>query len=219
MTADPGYSTGPFTTDWAADAEDDVAPDADTIATGIVLALLGNRWTWPAREVMEDYRAPARRIHLAGRPVSVVTSVTDSTGAAVSFRLVNGHVLQLDVPVLDAAGGLCPCVPSTGPYTVVYTYGSQPPMAVRRAITVLGEAIDEVMNGCTDCRLPDRIVSINRQGVSWTLIDPQEFLEMGRTGIIEVDMVLSAYNRGAARSRARVWSPEFPPPDRIDQGS
>jgi hypothetical protein len=37
------------------------------------------------------------------------------------------------------------------------------------------------------CALPDRISSVTRQGVSWTILDPQEFLDKGRIGIGDLD--------------------------------
>ena len=37
------------------------------------------------------------------------------------------------------------------------------------------------------CSLPERITSITRQGVSWTVLDPQTFFERGMTGIGPID--------------------------------
>lgn len=223
MTTDPGFAVGPFTTDWAGTADEEPAFDPVQVATGIMLSLLGWRWTWPARTVTEEYSVgsipPA--INLTGRPVSGVASVTSATGDPVPFKLVNGFKLMLGIqPVWNDISQLYlwePCHCPSGPYTVVYTYGAMPPMAVRRAITVLADEIRKASCGDSDCRLPERVTSVSRQGLSWTLIDPQDFLDKGKTGIIEVDLVLVAYNSGKAQRRSRVWSPEFAPPQRIDQ--
>jgi len=37
------------------------------------------------------------------------------------------------------------------------------------------------------CSLPERISNISRQGVSWTVVDGQDFYDKGRTGIDRVD--------------------------------
>lgn len=44
------------------------------------------------------------------------------------------------------------------------------------------------------CALPDRITSVNRQGVSWTILDPLDFLDKGLTGIGSVDQWITAAN-------------------------
>lgn len=49
------------------------------------------------------------------------------------------------------------------------------------------------------CALPDRVTSVSRQGVSWTMLDPMDFLDKGLTGLGSVDQwISSAINRGLA---------------------
>lgn len=45
------------------------------------------------------------------------------------------------------------------------------------------------------CQLPERISSVTRQGMSWTILDPQDFLTDGLTGIAQVDHWLSVVKR------------------------
>jgi hypothetical protein len=59
-----------------------------------------------------------------------------------------------------------------------------------------------------DCELPQRVTSISRQGVSYTILDPQDFVQEGRTGLYMVDMFLKSVNPDKARNRARVFSPD-----------
>ena len=61
-----------------------------------------------------------------------------------------------------------------------------------------------------DCSLPERVTSVSRQGMSWTLLDPQDFLESGRTGIYEIDLMLASLNPARALARPRVFSPDLP---------
>ena len=41
------------------------------------------------------------------------------------------------------------------------------------------------------CELPQRVTSINRQGVSWSMIDPMDYLDKEKTGISQVDSWVS----------------------------
>ena len=65
------------------------------------------------------------------------------------------------------------------------------------------------MAGDDECVLPQRVTPISRQGVSWTLLDPQDFLDNGRTGIYHVDLFLRTVNPDRARLRSRVFSPDL----------
>ena len=59
------------------------------------------------------------------------------------------------------------------------------------------------------CRLPQRVTSITREGVTLAMLDPFEMLDKGRTGLFEVDLWLEAVNR-AARMRPGMADPAFP---------
>jgi hypothetical protein len=43
-----------------------------------------------------------------------------------------------------------------------------------------------------------------------TVIDPQQFLDKGRTGLLTVDLWLSAINPKSRTQRALIWSPDLP---------
>jgi hypothetical protein len=45
------------------------------------------------------------------------------------------------------------------------------------------------------CSLPERVTSISRQGVSWTMLDSMDFLDKGLTGIGRIDQWLAAVRR------------------------
>jgi hypothetical protein len=97
----------------------------------------------------------------------------------------------------------------TGGRTVVaYTWGAAPPTAGRLAAATL--ALELGKAGCRDssCRLPQRLQTLTRQGVTATFLDPQTFLSDRRTGLTEVDLWLAAVNPNRSRQPARVWSPE-----------
>lgn len=58
------------------------------------------------------------------------------------------------------------------------------------------------------CSLPDRITAVTRQGVSWTILDPQDFLTLGRVGIGPIDAWIALTNRyGFTRAIDTLYAP------------
>jgi hypothetical protein len=80
---------------------------------------------------------------------------------------------------------------------------------------VLAEELDKAAEGSSACKLPQRVTNISRQGMSMTLLDPQDFLQDGRTGLYEVDLALRVFNPHQAKTRARVFTTTNPPARRI----
>lgn len=182
----------------------------DAAATRIVRALTGGRWTWPPVQARELYPAPTGRIILRGRPVRTVVSVSDyDSGADLAYTQFANGVIEL-----SSYNPIMRCAPHGRRVDVTYEYGSKPSPLIQAAIATLSSELASAEADTAECRLPERVTSVNRQGVSWTVIDPQEFLEQGRTGIYEIDLAIKAV--GSSKARARVFSPEFPPPERIE---
>jgi len=87
--------------------------------------------------------------------------------------------------------------------SVTYTHGSPPPIAGKRAAIRLANELIMAETGDSQCALPDSVTSIQRQGISYTLLDPQVYVDKGRTGIYEIDMFIYAANpRGALKKPA-----------------
>lgn len=185
--------------------------EATAIARSIVVALCGSRWVYPAVRFVDEYpTTDSGMVILSGRPVQVIHSVTVG-GKLVDpadYRVTNGFVLDLRTR-LTPGGSLR--VPSAcrrpGTVEVDYTYGVlELPGIVQRAIDVLAKEIGLADSNDNACRIPERVTSVTRQGVSWTLLDPQDFLDDGRTGIYEVDLAIRAVNPSGAKRRPRVFS-------------
>ena len=147
------------------------------------------------------------RLRLRGTPVRSVEQVKrgDVILDPDSYKVVNSSMLQL-----QGAGDVCGL-------EVTYTYGVTVPVAGRRAARKMA---DELVAGWSgeECDLPDRVTNVSRQGISFTVIDPQDFLDDGRTGIYEVDLFLRAANPDKARKPARVFSPDLPKAIRVTSG-
>lgn len=94
-------------------------------------------------------------------------------------------------------------------FSVRFTYGIMPDETGVLAASMLACELYKAFNPeAGPCRLPKRVQSITRQGVTMAIIDPQDVLDEGRTGIAEIDLFIKAYNPGGISRRATVWSPD-----------
>lgn len=197
--------------------------DVEDIAARVMYELLGRRWVWPAITTTETVQLVAGQsvIVLNGRPVTDIESV-NLVGATeqLPYTLENLYRVRLSKPpnavwpVLARTQGFGRCdYPRS--IEVRYTYGSQPPYEVAFAIEVLAAELLKAMND-EECRLPQRVSSVSRNGINMTVLDPQDFLEDGKTGIEEIDAALSRFNPTKAKRPARVFGRMTPPPVRTN---
>lgn len=99
---------------------------------------------------------------------------------------------------------------------VTYIHGYLPPGGESAAARLADELLHS-LDGDDACSLPQRVTSVTRAGVSFTLLDPQDFLDKRRTGIYEIDLMLSALNPAKALMKPRVFSPDAPRAETWDQ--
>lgn len=99
---------------------------------------------------------------------------------------------------------------------VSYTYGAVPPTAGIDAAIRLANELILAEKGSDQCSLPLRVTSITRQNVSMTVMDPQEFLDNGKTGIYSVDLFIKAYNPDGARKKTKLFVAGRPQGERIN---
>lgn len=189
-------------------------------AFSVINALTGNRVLYPAAgTIVEEHTVSPHRLcggstvhprlcncgtccaSLLIRPAKNVTSVTRDD-EPVTWEMYNSYTVKV-------CDNLRPDKCGDAIYIVEYT-PQDLPANVRRAVDLLAAQLEAAATG-GDCVLPERVTSVSRQGMSWTLLDPQDFFEKGRTGIYEVDLLISTINPSRAKRRARVFSPESPP--------
>lgn len=84
-------------------------------------------------------------------------------------------------------------------FTIDFTYGVPPPRPGVVAAATLGCQLALACAGDSSCRLPQRVQSITRQGVSMVMLDPFTFFDDGRTGLYDVDLFLAAYGPTAKK--------------------
>jgi hypothetical protein len=140
------------------------------------------------------------RFKLRQKPVRSISSV-HVAGTEIpsgSYYIRNSSEL-----VITTLASLC-----EGPL-VTYTYGVKPPFAGKLAAIELANNFVRAYNGL-ECDLPERVQSIQRQGLSIEMLDPEQFLDNNRTGLYKVDLFLQAANPGKSLKPAKVFSPDFP---------
>ena len=150
-----------------------------------------------------DGLSPESRIRLRGRPVTKIHSIRRRDGVVLdpsAYYLVDHSTVQ-------AATGI-PWTPCN--LEITYSYGTYAPTMGRMAARTLATEFVKLFEGSDDCALPQRVTSIARQGISYTLLDNQDFIEEMRTGIYVVDLFLKSTNPDKARAKARVFSVDVP---------
>ena len=150
-----------------------------------------------------DGLSPESRIRLRGRPVTKIHTIRRRDGVILdpsAYYLVDHSTVQ-------AATGI-PWTPCN--LEITYSYGTYAPTMGRMAARTLAIEFVKLFEGSDDCALPQRVTSIARQGVSYTLLDSQDFIEEMRTGIYMVDLFLKSTNPDKARAKARVFTPDVP---------
>ena len=143
-------------------------------------------------------RLSQTQFRLRNYPVKSITSIMNGSGQTLdpdSYELLNSSILSFASPVSDAL-------------FVKYVYGKNPPWAGRMAAKKLALEFTKGWEGDPDCALPERITSINREGVSYTILDNQMYLDDLKTGIYDIDLFLKTTNPDKARRPSKVFIPE-----------
>jgi hypothetical protein len=94
-----------------------------------------------------------------------------------------------------------------GTFSVTVTHGADPPAAGVDAASALGAELAKSRAGLPN-RLPQRLTSLTRQGVTMAVLDPMAFLEKGLTGVYETDLWIQSVNPHKQTRRPAVWSPD-----------
>jgi hypothetical protein len=100
---------------------------------------------------------------------------------------------------------------------VTYQYGRLPPPAGRLACVELAVEFGRASSDNPDraCRLPQRVQSVTRQGISFAALDDMEFLSEGLTGLYSIDLWVRSVNPYGRSAAGSVWSPDLPRARRV----
>lgn len=147
---------------------------------------------------------PAASIPITG--VSVDGEVVDSD----SWRLDDGQwLVRTDGECWPDCQDYSVNNGESNTFQVVYYKGLAVPSILERAA---GELACEWIKSCQGavCRLPQRVQSIVRQGVTISMVDVDTILRNGWTGVDTVDQIIAQFNPYGLRSRMKISSPDEP---------
>ncbi len=212
-----------------AEADVDTLDQWFDVSSLVLYELTGRRWPGECSEVVYPtgeeclswlgvHPRKRRGIRLPGYPVTSVDEVVID-GEFVSpdrYRVDDGRWLIYIPPVPYVSGDRQNwpirnyehlALGSVGTWSVEYSFGNRPPPGGREMAVSLGCELAKSCASDGDCRLPQRVTSITRQGVSMAILDPLTLFSDGLTGLPEVDMWVAAMNLGVKRRPAALVVP------------
>lgn len=198
------------------------------MASDVLYDLTGRQWggvcsdtVWPGTDecVGPRFLPRSRRsgVRLPGYPVIGVDSVTiDGVLVDPTRYRVEDRRWLVYLPVAGEARQGWPRGQSSGvvdglagTWSVTYRFGTAPPVGGRRSAAIYGCQLALACSPGSEsqCRLPQRVTSITRQGVSMAILDPLTLIEDGRTGLTEVDQWVRSVWLGRSRRSAALVVP------------
>lgn len=168
----------------------------------------GGSGRYSHRDFQGDGTSSYSRVRLRGRKVVEVHTLRDQNGGIIdpSTYFLSDHSTIFGTPNAKW---------TAANVEVTYTYGSPPPTAGRAAARILATELVKLYENDDTCALPQRVTTVARQGVTYTVLDNQSFVDELKTGIYAVDLFLKTANPDKARARSRVFSPDTPRARRI----
>lgn len=94
-------------------------------------------------------------------------------------------------------------------WEIEYTFGPLTPPAGILALQVLVCELGKSWRGDQSCRLPKRLQSITREGMTAVILDPFKFLDEGKFGIYEIDVFVLAVNPHRLTRDGKVLNPDL----------
>ena len=184
----------------------------EEVAWGLSLELALQEATWllkslanakihPAECWIEDYVLHGCNLVLRQGPIEVVARVEAlslcSTDAPVLLDNETQWCWRGDNHIsfccsTDVYTKLCNCREDA--VRVYYQTKDNLPPGTQGKVMWLAEQYMLASTGQA-CALPERVTSITRQGVSWTMLDPMDFLSAGLTGVGRIDTWLTTVRR------------------------
>jgi hypothetical protein len=168
----------------------------------------GGSGRYSHRDYQGDGTSSYSRVRLRGRKVVEVHTLRNQDGEIIdpSTYYLSDHSTIFGTPNANW---------SAANVEVTYTYGTPPPSAGKAAARILATELVKLYENDDTCALPQRVTTVARQGVTYTVLDNQSFVDELKTGIYAVDLFLKTANPDKARARSRVFSPDTPRARRI----
>lgn len=203
--------------------EIDIITSSLQVASDILTPLTAYR-IHPAGVAVEDFSAAPRAHRLTPnytpirRVVSLERVSEDSIDPVTETWQLQGNHVKFDNRTYTGVGLFCGQRRDGERLRLTYQFGSTITASARRAVLWLAHQFWLEAAGCEDCgecQLPGRTTSVQREGLSYTLIDPQDYLRDGKTGVPTVDLWISSVNPKRAIRPAQVITPDSPAGENI----
>lgn len=140
-----------------------------------------------------------------------VAEVLDVTIDGTSLTPLSDHVLlydhrrliRIDGEMWPICNDLSKPAGDVDTWTIQVSIGTPVPQLGRVA---LGELTNELVKACigADCKFPQNVQQIVRQGVTQNRLDPSQVFAAGKIGLYFSDLFIDTYNPGHIQDRARV---------------
>lgn len=172
-------------------------------STGKIISSGSNIYLRPARILIRSH-------HLAAIDNAVSFYIINDGGTNFVVTNLSWTDPSVDGVCWPSCQSLALADTEDNTFSVTVTYGREVPELVKLATATLA---CELIKDCVGkpCDLPKRVTSISRQGVTMALLDPQDFLDKGRTGIWIVDQAIATYNPNKLNRPAAVYSVDQSP--------
>jgi hypothetical protein len=148
------------------------------------------------------------------RVVSITSVLVDNAAVAPSaYRVDDGHLL---VRTDGACWPQCqdfdknPGAGVTNTFVINGVFGRLVPLEALDAASLLACEIGKAVKG-QPCRLPQRMQTLTRQGVSVQFPAVNTYLDRGLTGLNEVDQLVVQFNPGRLTQSPKVYSMDLSP--------
>ncbi len=136
-------------------------------------------------------------IHLGSAKGLPVTSVVE---VVINGEVMDPSLYKLEGDLLYRRGGvpwptqdLTRPLDDEGTWSVEYMQGTPPPAGTGTLVALLAKEFLDACGG-GKCRLPRRVQTVSRQGVTYNMIDPTDIYRDGLTGLPEVDIWIASVN-------------------------
>ena len=153
-------------------------------------------------------------------PKTPIVSVTEVRldGAVLNpnrYRVDDGHYLVY-LPQATDKRSVWPCrqdmeaaVSADNTWQITYTAGRTPPIGGKQSAMSLAFQLAVAATPALEgqCRLPRRISTITRQGLTLAVLDPFKIFLDGMTGLADVDLWIAAVNREKRTRGASAFRP------------
>jgi hypothetical protein len=160
-------------------------------------------------EGVSEVRLPGPVYADIDHPIQVTVDGDDLPAAAFTLYEPN-RLVRVDGQKWPDCQKLGEKLTEPGTWGITYYRGLPVPVGGQMAVTVYAYELWKSCANASECKLPERVQTISRQGVTYTLIDPRDFLAEGLTGITMVDQWIAAVNPGKVRTPSSVHSPDSP---------